>query len=207
MRSMKFINTAIVFLLFSIVSHPVLLAGENRAASKSAETAQSAETEHGADAGMPLATVSEARFRAKLLHETIRGTLQVMHRDFFDEDNAHAIPSASLEDVFDELLLAYDTEVKWLVVNTDVVNVDHKPVDAFERQAAKVLAAGKKSFETTETNADSGQSRFRYAGPIHLRSQCLKCHVKRRISNEDRVAGLTISMPVKLDSVPTKQGK
>lgn len=187
---MKSMITAIVVLLF--VPQAVLGAdGESQAVADSTVNQSSDVVPEN------IATVAEARFRAKLLHETIRGTLQVMHRDFFDEDNAHAIPSASLEDVFDELSRAYDTKVKWLVVNTDAVNVDHKPVDAFERQAVKALAAGKKSYEATESDAVSKQTRFRYAGPIRLRSQCLKCHVKRRLSNEDRVAGLTISMPVK----------
>jgi hypothetical protein len=38
----------------------------------------------------------------------VRGALQIMHRDFFDEENAHAIPSASLEDVFHEMGKSYD---------------------------------------------------------------------------------------------------
>ena len=143
------------------------------------------------------ATVDEARARAKLLHETIRGTLQIMHRDFFDEENAHAIPSSSLEDVFHELSRNYHVDVKWLVVNTDVVNVDHQPEDDFEKDAAKALAKGESSFEATENSEQKTASRYRYAGPIRLRSQCLKCHVKRRNSNEDRVAGLVISMPLK----------
>ena len=141
-------------------------------------------------------SVGEARGRAKLLHETIRGTLQVMHRDFFDEDDARAIPSSSLEDVFKELSLGFDVDVKWLVVNTDIVNVDHRPADRFEKEAAKALAKGKNSFETTESADDGTTNRYRYAGQIHLRSQCLKCHVKRRTSNDDRVAGLVISMPL-----------
>ena len=138
----------------------------------------------------PPATVSEARSRARLLHEMIRGTLQVVHRDFFDEDNAHAIPSASLEDVFHEMKRSYDVELKWLTVNADVVNVDHEPEGEFETQAVKKLAAGDLFVEATEA------SRYRFAGPIRLRSQCLKCHVKRRTSNADRTAGLVISMPL-----------
>ena len=45
-------------------------------------------------------TVDEARGRARLLHETIHGSLQIMHRDFFREDEGLPIPSHSLEDVF-----------------------------------------------------------------------------------------------------------
>lgn len=153
---------------------------------------------HGPTAGPTAATPNEARVRATLLHETIRGTLQVMHRDFFDEDDAHAIPSASLEDVFHELREAHDVEVKWLVVNTDVVNVDHRPADQFERDAAKALADGRSSFESKPHDASTANNRYRFAGPIQLHSQCLKCHVKRRTSNESRVAGLLISMPVSM---------
>lgn len=138
----------------------------------------------------PASTPSEARARAKMLHELVRGSLQVMHRDFFDEDNAHAIPSASLEDVFHEMGESYDVKMKWLIVNTDVVNVDHQPETAFDKLAVKTLAAGKPFAEQIEAE------RYHFAGAIRLGSQCLKCHVKLRTSNEDRTAGLVITMPV-----------
>lgn len=147
------------------------------------------------DVAIP-STIAEARARAVLLHETIRGTLQIMHRDFFDEDEPGSIPSASMEDVFHELSRSHGVTVKWLVVNTDVVNVDHRPADEFEKAAAKALAKGKERFERNEDADTPGESRYRYAGPIRLQSQCLKCHVKRRTSNEERVAGLAISMPL-----------
>ncbi|WP_372895559.1 DUF3365 domain-containing protein [Stieleria sp.] len=135
-------------------------------------------------------TMLEARARAKLLHEAIRGTLQVVHRDFFDEDDAHAIPSASLEDVFHAMSESYDVELKWLIVETDVVNVDHQPEDEFEKDAVRALKSGKPMHEAVQAE------RYRFAGPIRLASQCLKCHVKNRKSTEDRTAGLLISMPL-----------
>ena len=135
-------------------------------------------------------SITAARPRARLLHETLRGTLQVVHRDFFDEDNAHAIPSASLEDVFDSLKETYRVELKWLIVETDVVNIDHQPSGEFELSAVKALKAGEPRYEAVEGG------RYRFAGPIRLASQCLKCHVKHRKSTEDRTAGLLISMPV-----------
>ena len=134
-------------------------------------------------------TVREARARARLLHETIHGTLQVVHRDFFSGDGSSPIPSASLSDVFAELSRSHSVEIKWLIVQTDVMNTDHRPQDAFEKQAAKQLAMGKPQFESAQDGL------YRYAGPIRLASQCLKCHVKERTSNEDRTAGLLISMP------------
>lgn len=137
----------------------------------------------------PPPSVAEARVRARILHEAIHGTLQVMHRDFFDEESS-VIPSNSLEDVFHELARAYQVELRWLTVNTDVLNADHKPQNAFEDKAVEALRAGNGEFEATEGDA------YRFAGAIRLSSQCLKCHVKRRISNQERVAGLLIKMPV-----------
>ncbi|WP_146537332.1 c-type heme family protein [Rubripirellula reticaptiva] len=140
------------------------------------------------------ANVDEARDRSKLVHEIFRGTLQVVHRDLFDEDNGFAIPSRSLEDVFSELARSYDVDLKWLIVNADVLNIDHVAETDFEKQAVKVLAKGQPALEQVTEN------RFHYAGAITLHSQCLKCHVKRRTSNENRTAGLLISMPIAPDS-------
>ena len=136
------------------------------------------------------ASVSEARDRARLLHEMIHGSLQIMHRDFFDDEDPSAIPSASLEDVFHEMSRTFQVDIKWLNVNTDVVNVDHQPENEFEQDAAKRLALGDEFFE------GQGEGRYRFAGAIRLRSECLKCHVKMRRSNKDRTAGLIITMPI-----------
>lgn len=140
----------------------------------------------------PATTVAEADARARLLHETIHGAIQIVHRDFFDVDNPGAIPSASLEDVFASLAESYQVELKWLIVETDVLNVDHQPKDDFERAAVKALRKGDPHYSEVE------QDRYRFAGPIRLASQCLKCHVKQRLTTEDRTAGLSISMPLNL---------
>lgn len=137
-------------------------------------------------------SVVEARARARLLHESIHGTLQIVHRDFFMEDESHSIPSASLEDMFAELSKSYQVELKWLVVETDIVNVDHQAVDDFEKAAVAALKDGQPRFEAVE------DERYRFAGPIRLASQCLKCHVQHRTSTADRTAGLLISMPLNL---------
>lgn len=135
-------------------------------------------------------TVVEARGRAKLLHETIHGALQVMHRDLFREDEKLTIPSRSLEDVFRELTRSHGVQVRWLAVNTEAMNVDHKPETDFEKQAVKALSAGEKTFESAEGDI------YRHAGVIRLSSRCLKCHVPNRTSTEDRAAGLVIIMPL-----------
>jgi hypothetical protein len=143
----------------------------------------------GTEANLPT-TVVEARGRARILHETLHGVLQVVHRDFFRDDQRLSIPSRSLEDVFKELERRWQVKMHWLVVNADAMNVDNKPRDDFEKDAARALASGKREFEAFGGNV------YRFAGSIRLASQCLKCHVPRRTSTEDRAAGLVISMPL-----------
>ncbi len=138
----------------------------------------------------PPTTQAEAKARAVLLHETIHGTLQVVHRDFFLEDESRVIPSASLEDVFEALQESYGVQLKWLVVETDVINVDHKPEGSFETAAVKALVAGKPYLDGVQNDV------YYFAGPIRLSSQCLKCHVRNRKDTSDRTAGLVITMPI-----------
>ncbi|PQO30162.1 DUF3365 domain-containing protein [Blastopirellula marina] len=135
-------------------------------------------------------SVAEARVRARLLHEMVHGALQVMHRDFFDEEESHAIPSRSLEDVFVELQRGHRVSVRWISVNTNAMNVDNEPQSLFEKAAAKQLAQGKPEHDAVD------QGRYQYAGAIRLSSRCLKCHVPNRTSTDSRTAGLIISMPV-----------
>ncbi len=70
------------------------------------------------------------------------------------------------------------------------MNIDHEPKDEFEKEAAKALASCKNEYELYADGVN------RYAGPITLRAECLKCHLPSRSSNKDRTAGLLISMPI-----------
>ena len=135
-------------------------------------------------------TLEEARGRARLMHETIHGALQVMHRDFFREGEKLTIPSESLEDVFAELTRSYGVKARWLAVDTPPMNIDHKPADAFEKSAVKALKDGRKEFEAVEQNT------YRYAGPITLSSDCLKCHAPLKTNTKDRLAGLVLTLPL-----------
>tara|TARA_R110002111_G_scaffold262613_1_gene339541 strand:+ start:155108 stop:155689 length:582 start_codon:yes stop_codon:yes gene_type:complete len=137
------------------------------------------------------ATKAEAQVRARLLHETIHGSLQVMHRDFFREDESITIPSHSLEDVFKELDRTFGVKVRWLAVNAKAMNIDNEPKTDFDKSAVKVLSDGKPEYEILSDDT------YHFAGSIRLPSQCLKCHLPGRTSNQDRVAGLVISMPLK----------
>ena len=153
--------------------------------------ADQGQANHAKDAtDNPPVTVAEARGRARLLHETIHGALQVMHRDFFDKDDRRRIPSKSLEDVFSELALSDSVQIRWLAVNAKTMSEDHAPQDAFEKRAVEALSSGEEEYEAVEND------RYRRAGAIRLHNVCLKCHVPNRTSLEDRAAGLVISMPI-----------
>ncbi|MEZ5304694.1 MAG: DUF3365 domain-containing protein [Verrucomicrobiales bacterium] len=143
-----------------------------------------------AKASLP-ATPEEARARAKLLYEMANGALQVMHRDFFGDDEDLNLPSQSLEDVFAEIARTWGVELHWLAVNAKVMDVDHKARDAHEESAVKALGAGEQSVESI------GKDRYQFTGRIRLHNQCLKCHVPNRTSLEERAAGLTITIPLR----------
>lgn len=136
-------------------------------------------------------SVKEARSRALLMYELINGSLQVMHRDLFDDDNPSAIPSSSLDDVFVEMTKSFGVELRWLTVDADVVNVDHQAKTEFEKKAVGELAKGSRYWESVEEDL------YQFAGPIRLASQCLKCHVKNRTNTNPRTSGLVIRMQLR----------
>jgi hypothetical protein len=135
-----------------------------------------------------LPTADEARGRARLLHETIHSTLQVVHHQYYREDEGLMIPAATMKRVFAELAKRQKVEVRWLAVDGQVMNSDHDPQDDFEKQAVAALASGKPEFDQSTDGV------YRRAGPITLGSDCLKCHLPNRTSTEDRLAGLIITM-------------
>lgn len=135
-------------------------------------------------------SVSEARARAQLLHETVHASLQVVHHEYYREDALLTIPAVTLRRVFGELSSRHKVELRWLAVNAQPMNVEHKPRDDFEKQAVEALAKGAAEYERSE------DGRYRFAGAITLSSECLKCHLPNRTSTKDRAAALVISMPL-----------
>ncbi|WAC18598.1 DUF3365 domain-containing protein [Luteolibacter sp. SL250] len=132
----------------------------------------------------------EAKLRSQLLHEVLHGALQVMHRDFFKEEEKSKIPSESLEDVFEEMEKTWGVRIEWLAVDTKAMNVDHRADDAFEKKAVEVISSGAEAHDMKEGGL------YRYAGVIPLGNRCLKCHVPDRTSLEERKAAVVISMPL-----------
>jgi hypothetical protein len=121
----------------------------------------------------------------------MHATLQVVHLQYFREDEGIAIPAATLRSVFRELGRRQGVELRWLSVNAQAMNADHEPKNAFEKEAAAKLTAGATSHE----QLDGGT--YRHVGAIVLESECLKCHEPNRNDVRPRTAGLLIAMPVK----------
>ncbi|MCB1229009.1 MAG: DUF3365 domain-containing protein [Verrucomicrobiae bacterium] len=134
-------------------------------------------------------SAEEARGRARILHETIHGALQVMHRDFFGDDEELNLPSQSLEDVFKELTRSFGVEIRWLGINA-TKDIDHKPQDDFEKRAAEAILQGAPEYSAVE------RGKYRHVGMIKIQNECLKCHVPHRTTLEDRYAGLAITIPL-----------
>lgn len=137
-----------------------------------------------------LPSADEARQQADVLHEALHAALQVVHHEYYREDEGLSIPAATLKKVFRELEARKRIKLRWLAVDAKAMNADHLPRDAFEREAVAALASGKKSHEVV------GAGVYRHAGPITLTSECLKCHLPNRTSNQDRVAGLVVEIPI-----------
>jgi hypothetical protein len=136
--------------------------------------------------------VDAARRQAELLHAAIHLTLQSVHQQYYREDEGLPIPAAILKDVFAELERKQHVNLRWLVVEGQAMNTDHKPKTPFENEAVKVLKSGKSAFDRAENGV------YRRAGSIELTNHCLKCHVPDRKSTENRTAGLIIAIPIKV---------
>lgn len=143
-----------------------------------------------------LDSASQARTLARVLHDTVHASLQVVHRDFFNSESTRSIPSRTLEDVFRGLEKKYGIELRWLAVDAIAMSVDNNPQNDFEHAAVKAITAGQDLHEETTTEE------YRYAGRVRLVSQCLKCHLPNRMSNKERSAALLIRIPLTQPAQP-----
>ncbi len=182
-------NRLFAFSAIAVVVSACLLASPAHAAPP--VVGKTGESKTNTASGKKLLTVQEARGRTELLHEAFHATLQIVHLQYFSEDDGTPIPSRTLEAVFDAIQPGCNMKFRWLAVDALAMNIDHAPEDAFERDAIEALKAGKDTFERVENGV------YRRVGKITLSSQCLKCHLPSRTNNEDRSAGLVISTPVR----------
>lgn len=139
----------------------------------------------------PLPTVAEARGRAMLLYETIQGMLQVVHHEYYREDEKLPIPARTFQKVFRGLAERQKVEIRWLAVTGQAMNQDHIPQNDFEKKAVSAIASGAEEYELAENGI------YRRAGVITLTAECLKCHVPNRTNTKNRAAGLVIAIPIK----------
>ncbi len=135
-------------------------------------------------------TIEEARDRAVLLHDLANETLRAIHDAYYREDEGLPIPAVLLRDVFGELATRRQVEFRWLAVDADAMNVDHKAKTDFEKKAVQALAAGEAVYEETADGV------YRHVGGVPLTSECLKCHLPNRRSTRTRHAALMIAIPV-----------
>lgn len=138
----------------------------------------------------PNMSVEEARREAAVLHTALHATLQAVHARYYEEDEGLPLPAATLKEVFAEIEEVHGIKLRWLAVEGQAMNTDHKPRDAFEKEAVEALKSGRQNFE------QSGNGVYRRAGSITLGNHCLKCHVPDRKNTADRTAGLIIAIPL-----------
>ncbi|MCA9080530.1 MAG: DUF3365 domain-containing protein [Planctomycetaceae bacterium] len=140
-------------------------------------------------------TVAEARRQAEVLHSAMHAAVQLTHHRYYKEDEGLPIPAVVVEEMFREIAAEQQVELRWLAVEGQAMNTDHKAKTEFEHAAVKALKDGKGNHE--EVSGDL----YRRAGAITLRNECLKCHVPDRKSTENRTAGLIITIPLKRKAV------
>lgn len=141
--------------------------------------------------GAALPAVAEARLQARALHTALHSALQVVHHRYYREDEGLPIPAAVLKEVFAELEQEQHITARWLAVEGQAMNSDHKPQTDFENEAAKALNSGRRELEQVENGV------YRRAAAITLTNHCLKCHVPDRKDTRNRTAGLVISLRVR----------
>jgi hypothetical protein len=179
-------------LLLTILTGTVLVAGILRSEGQDAALSPSTESApDGPKRARRLPSVEEARERAELLHDLANELLRAIHQAYYREDEGLPIPALLLRDVFHELGKRHQVEFRWLAVDADAMNVDHRPRTDFEKEAAKALIAGK------TTNEETANGVLRHIGIVPLTSECLKCHLPNRRSTKTRAAGLMITIPVR----------
>lgn len=174
----------------TLVCAILLLAATNTGALGDSKTTR--ESSSPPDSSTPRRlTETEAREQAANLHEMMHSTLRVTHDRYYREDAGLPIPAAILKEVFADVKRTRNITLRWLAVEGQAMNTDHKAQNEFEQQAVRALKSGRRVYEQTQDNV------YRRVGAITLSNHCLKCHVPDRRSTRDRTAGLIISIPVK----------
>lgn len=151
------------------------------------------ETKGAAENSLPTAPISvdEARRQAEVLHTAMHAALQTVHHRYYREDAGLPIPAAVLDEIFAEVQSERGIQLRWLAVEGQAMNTDHKARTPFEQEAVKALKSGKLAHEEVDEGV------YRRAGAVTLTNHCLKCHVPDRKSTQNRTAGLIVAIPMR----------
>lgn len=133
--------------------------------------------------------VAAARRQAELLHTLVHATLHNVHERDDRENEGLPLPAAALREVFSVLEKEHEVTLRWLAVDGEAMNTDHRATTDFEKQAVAALRSGQASFEAFDEKV------YRRAAAVTLKNQCLKCHFPQRRSTADRQTGLIATSP------------
>lgn len=141
--------------------------------------------------GVTRVSVAVARDRAQLMHGIYLATLHTMHDRYFHADRA-VVPARAMEDVFSEVERQAGSKANWISVNLRAMSINHEPTTAFEKRAAREIAAGETVLEVIEDGF------YRRAGAIPMSGGCVSCHggFANKPSKDEKFTGLVISIPV-----------
>lgn len=197
MKTLSFVMRRMMLGTTSVLCMVVAICAEPPAGSRSKDSkVKTADSQVEEKDRVPVVV---ARDRAKTMHSVYSSTLEMLHHRYFRSDKA-VLPARAMEDVFSEIKSQSKVEAQWISVNMKAMSIDHEPKTAFEKRAAKEIAAGKAEYEIVEDGY------YRRAIAIPLTSGCIGCHggMFKEVSKSPKFAGLIISVPVISDSGKTR---
>jgi hypothetical protein len=121
-------------------------------------------------AARPALTEAEARLDAAMLEDAYRITLQTVHERYPTGTGQPVVAAAVVRQLQARMTARGWPKSRFLAVNALVMNPEHRPEDAFERDAVTALRSGADRFEKVEGG------RLRVASSLSLGGSCFRCH-------------------------------
>lgn len=118
----------------------------------------------------PALTEEEARLDAQMLEDAYRITLQTVHERYPTGTGQPVVAAAVVRQLQAKMTEKGWPKSRFLAVNALVMNPEHRPEDAFERDAVTALRSGADRFEKVEAG------RLRVASSLSLGGSCFRCH-------------------------------
>ncbi|MFN3648392.1 MAG: DUF3365 domain-containing protein [Armatimonadota bacterium] len=137
----------------------------------------------------PKMTEEEARVAAAMLDDAYQLFLQEIHDWYPNRTGQPVVAAKVVRDVQQEMNRKGWPTTRFLAVNAIVMNPDHQPQDAFEKEAIKVIKMGAEDLERREGD------RLRIAKPVSLGGGCFACHWAP--NGEKSLAAISFEFPVK----------